>query len=148
MDTTLRLKRTNRRWPVGPPKDPTRSAGTRFAGLVPKDGVPRAASFAWIAVIPQDRDTEPRGAGSAPAAPMFLPSAHHTRPPRAGARAMRRRPPAGRAAGRSGTSAGSPARAMRAVLERIDDDREFTVLKIGLLSLLVLATAALECLWT
>jgi len=37
---------------------------------------------------------------------------------------------------------------MRAVLERIDDDREFTVLKIGLLSLLVLATAALECLWT
>ena len=148
MDTTLRLERTNRRWPAGPPKDPKRPAGTRFAGLVPKDGAPRAASFAWIAAIPQYIDSEPRGAGNAPAAPMFLPAAHHTWPPRAGARAMRRRPPAGRAAVRSGTSAGSPARAMRAVLERIDDDRELTALKIGLLGLLVLAAAALEYLWT
>jgi len=61
---------------------------------------------------------------------------------------MRRRPPAGRGATRSATPAGSPARAIRAVLERIDDDRELTALKIGLLGLLVLAAAALEYLWT
>ena len=42
----------------------------------------------------------------------------------------------------------SPARALRAALARLDDDRELTAVKIGLLGLLVLAAAAVECLWT
>ena len=149
MDTTLRLERTNRRWPAGPPKDPKRPAGPRFAALVPKDGAPRATSFAWIAAIPQPMHSEPRGAFGAPAVPRFLPpGAHQTRPPRRGAPAMRRRPRAGRAAGRSLTSIAAPARELRVVLARLDDDRELTALKIVLLGLLVLAAAALERLWT
>jgi len=61
---------------------------------------------------------------------------------------MRRRPRAGRAAGRSLTSIAAPARELRVVLARLDDDRELTALKIVLLGLLVLAAAALERLWT
>ena len=42
----------------------------------------------------------------------------------------------------------APARVIRTVLDRIDDDRELTTIKIGALGLLMLAAAALEYLWT
>jgi hypothetical protein len=78
---------------------------------------------------------------------MLLPDAHHAWPLHMGARAMRRLPTR-RGMALSHTHIGSSLRAIRAVLERIDDDHELTALKIGLLGLLVLAAAALDCLWT
>ncbi len=76
---------------------------------------------------------------------MLLPYGHHAWLLPTRARAMRRLP------ARRGAALlriDSPAHAVRAALARIDDDRELTAVKIGLLGLLVLAAAALECLWT
>ena len=143
MDTALRLERTNGRWPVGPPKVSQRPIGPRIAALVPKDGAPRAASFAWIAAIPNLTNPAPSGAGPAPTVPRLL------------ARALSRSVPPGpaliagarRAAGRGPIVSQTRALSVPSILARFRDDGELTVLKLGTLGLLILGAASVERLW-
>jgi len=154
VDATLRLNQTRPRWPDGPPKDRHRPAGTSPA-LVPKDGAPRESTHAWIAAIPHLSSPEPHRRRIRPAAPgtRFWP-AQAERRPRAHAPLVPRWWPelaqtctAAPACDARAARTGRLARALRLVVAKLNDDREWTGVKIGVLGLVLLVTAALERIW-
>jgi len=147
------------RWPDGPPKDRQRPVGTS-AALVPKDGAPRESTHAWIAAIPHLSSPEPHRRRIRPAAPgTRLWHAQTARRPRAHAPLVPRWWPelaqtctAAAHDRRPGASAGDArtarlARVLRLAAAKLNDDREWAGVKIGVLGFVLLVTAALERMW-
>ena len=148
MDATLRLNQTRLRWPDGPPKDRQRPAGTSPA-LVPKDGAPRESTHAWIAAIPHLLRPEPRRRRIRPAVPgTLLWPAQAERRPRAHAPLVPRWwPELAQTCTAAPARGGRLARARRLAVAKLNADREWAGVKLGVLGFVLLVTAALERMW-